>query len=196
MPLNFVNSGGGSPFVRFSVEENCWLRSTPDGDLVNVDMESAPVVVDIEQIQQGWLNLQGGRDWVEWPGNDVTKCPKPSDAHRQGISVQFYSTKLFGDEPVRELCSSQVGVLEFVKKLYNEAESKFGNGQVPAIKIGDAVRVKLGKGGSRIPSFEIVKWVDRPDALSADANPDVEPKVEAATVAAAAASDDVDFGEI
>jgi hypothetical protein len=194
MPLNFVNSGGGSPFIRFSVEDNEWVRSTPEGDLTPIDMLSTPVVIDIENIQQGWLALQGGRDWVEWPGNDVMKCPKPSDAHRQGISVQFYSTKLFGDESVRELCSSQVGILEFIKKLYNDAESEFGKGKVPAVKIGDATKIKIGKGNSRIPTFDIVKWVDRPDELDAGAS---VPSPAAETVPSAAASDDdVDFGEI
>ena len=70
MPLNFVSSGGGSPFIRFSVEDNEWVRSTPEGDLQTVDMGSAPVLIDIENIQQGWLKLSGGRDWVIWPNND------------------------------------------------------------------------------------------------------------------------------
>ena len=192
MPLNFVNSGGGSPFVRFSVEDNEWLRSTPDGDLQSVDMESNPVIIDIENIKQGWLNLQGGRDWIEWPDNDPTKMPKPSDAHRQGISVNFYSTKLFDDEATRELCSSQVGVLEFIKNLYNQAEPEFGKGKVPAVKLTDAKKVKLGKGNTRIPGFEIVKWVDRPDDLDAP----VSSLTPAAEAAPAAASDDVDFDEI
>ena len=51
MPLNFVNSGGGSPFIRFSVEDNEWVRSTPEGDLTPIDMLSTPVVIDIENIQ-------------------------------------------------------------------------------------------------------------------------------------------------
>ena len=76
---------------------------------------SAAVVVDIENIQLGWLKLEGGRDWHPWPNNDPMKVAKPSDAHGQGFSVMFYSTKLFDDEPVRELSASGAGIRQFVQ---------------------------------------------------------------------------------
>lgn len=191
MPLNFVSSGGGSPFIRYSVEDNEWVRSTAEGGLEAVEMEGATVIVDVENIQQGWLKLSGGREWVEWPNNDPTKCPRPSDAHKQGFSVMFYSSKLFGDEPAREFCTSGTGAIEFIKKLYGEAEKGFGKGQVPAIKITGSTKVKIGKGNTRIPEFEILKWVDRPDELGAGSS---QPAPSAAQPVAA--SDDVDFDEI
>ena len=46
--------------------------------LVLVEFDpSKGVVIDIENVQLGWLKLSGGRDWVEWPNNDPTNTPKP-----------------------------------------------------------------------------------------------------------------------
>ena len=197
MPLNFVSSGGGNPFIRFSVEDNEWCRSTPEGDLTTVDMTSAPVLIDIENVQQGWLKLSGGRDWVEWPGNDPSSTPKPSDQHKQGISVDFYSTKLFGDEPTREFCTSGVGSLEFIKKLYAACEDKFGKGEIPVVHITGSTKVKIGKGNSRIPDFEIKGWKARPDDMGAETVTSQPPAdVASDTTAQKSASDDVNFDEI
>ena len=120
---------------------------------------------------------------------------KPSDAHKQGFSVTFYSTKLFGDSPSRELSSSQIGMLDFVKALYMAAETnpKFKT-HVPKVKIGEAPKRKVGKGNTRTPGFEITGWADRPEELGG-ALPVASPSAAAVTAPAAAASDDVSFGD-
>ena len=183
MSLNFLSMGSGSPFIRFSVEDNEWTRSSVDGDLIPIDWKS-PVVIDIEKIQQGWLKLAGGRDWQPWPDNDPTSVERPSMEHKQGFAVKFFSTKLFDDEPVRELSSSGAGMIEFIKALYKEAEPGFGRGTVPVVKMLPAVKVRIGKGPSRIPQFEIVKWLQRPAELDGD-NAAETPAPAAATEAAA-----------
>lgn len=194
MGLNFVSTGGGSPFIRFSVENNEWLMSTATGDLEPIDWNS-PVVVDVESVQQGWLKLEGGRDWIEWPDNQPTE--KPNDMYRQGFVLKFYSSKLFDDEPVREFSASGAGVTEFLKKLYAESESSgnFGSGKVPAIKVLKATPVRIGKGPSKIPQFEIVKWVDRPDELGGEAGEKAVSAPTAATASKSNASSDDDFSD-
>ena len=187
MSLNFLSMGSGSPFIRFSVEDNEWTRSSVDGDLIPIDWKS-PVVIDIEKIQQGWLKLAGGRDWQPWPDNDPTSVERPSMEHKQGFAVKFFSTKLFDDEPVRELSSSGAGRIEFIKALYKAAEPGFGEGKVPVVKMLPAVKVRIGKGPSKIPQFEIVKWINVPDELLEDGPSKTE--TPAATETAAAADDD------
>ena len=195
MPLQFIQETGGNAFVRYMVRDNEWQMSSAAG-METFDMSSAPVVVDIENIQLGWLKLEGGRDWLPWPKNDPQQVTKPSDAHNQGFSVMFYSTKLFEDEPVRELSASGAGIRQFVMDLYEEAEKakEFGSGKVPAIKIGEAPRVKMGKNSTRVPQFEIVKWINRPDELVGDVPP---PAKDASPVSPASQSggapNDVDF---
>jgi hypothetical protein len=166
MALNFVSSGGGSPFIRFSVENNEWVMSSAGGELMPVDFTS-PVIIDVENTQQGWLKLDGGRDWIEWPNNQPTE--RPDDKYRQGFVLKFFSSKLFDDEPVRELSSNGAGMTVFLKSLYEQAEASgnFGSGKVPAVKILKATPVRIGKGPTKVPQFEIVKWVDRPDELGA-----------------------------
>jgi len=190
MALNFVSSGGGSPFLRFSVENNEWLMSSAGGELMPLDFTS-PVVIDIENVEQGWLKLDGGRDWISWPDNRPTE--KPSDLYRQGFVLKFYSSKLFDDEPVRELSSNGAGMTEFLKKLYAEAEASgnFGSGKVPAVKILKATPVRIGKGPTKIPQFEIVKWVDRPSELGAGG----EAVASQPAAAAAPATSDDDFSD-
>jgi hypothetical protein len=202
--LNFIETSGGNAFIRYSVEDNEWNRSSEDGSLQPVDFASAPVLIDIEKIQQGWLKLQSGRDWLPWPNNDSTKVPQPDEkgadgkpVYKQGFSVMFYSTKLFGDEPARELCTSGAGLIKFVQALYGATESGFGEGKVPAVKITGSTKVKMGKGNSRIPTFEVVKWMDRPDELSAASSSSPVAAPTAPPSSQAGASDtapDEDFG--
>ena len=194
MPLNFVSEGGGGAFVRFSVEENIWLRSSEGGDLKEFDPSSG-VLMDIANVQLGWLKLSGGRDWVEWPDNNPTKAERPSDQHKQGFLVKMFSSKLFDDEPVRELCTSQTGMNIFIKKLYEECEGapEFAEGKVPAIAINKAKeKMKIGAGSTRVPPFEIKKWMDRPSEL-AGGLPVPPASAPAAPSSADAASDDVSF---
>tara|TARA_B100001057_G_C22662197_1_gene876402 strand:- start:364 stop:966 length:603 start_codon:yes stop_codon:yes gene_type:complete len=198
MPLQFIQETSGNAYIRFMVRDNEWVMSTATGDTEKVDMSSAPVVVDIENIQLGWLKLEGGRDWLPWPDNVSTNVAKPSDAHNQGFSVKFFSNRIFDDQPVRELSASGAGIRQFVMDVHEEAEKaiEFGSGKVPAIKIGDAPKVKMGKNDTRVPQFEIVKWINRPDELVGDVPPpakDASPVSPAASQQSGGAPDDVDF---
>lgn len=198
MPLNFIQETGGNAYIRFMVTDNEWQMSGAAG-METVDISTQAVIVDIENIQLGWLKLEGGRDWLPWPDNIPSNVAKPSDAHGQGFSVMFYSTKLFEDEPARELSASGAGIRQFVMDLHEEAEKskEFGSGKVPAIKIGEAPRVKMGKNTTRVPKFEIVKWVNRPEALSGDVPPPEKtaPPISPAASQSSGASNDVDFGD-
>jgi hypothetical protein len=167
MPLN-LGGGGGEirPFIRFKPSINAWEMSAEDGV---VEFEwSSPAVFDVENIKLGWLLLaEGVREWQPWPGNKQT--PRPEGDWKQGFICSVFSKSIFKDEPVREYSSSSTGNVEFIKKLYNEAESKFGDGQVPVVKITGNRAERIGKGNTRIPTFEIVKFVARPAELQSSA---------------------------
>ena len=179
MPLHTIQATG-NPFIRFGIEENEWNISSENG-LVPVDLVGKTIGIDIANIQMGWLSLSGGRDWQPWPDNNPLKLENPSDQHKQGCSVSMYSTKLFGDSPVRELSTSQIGMLDFVKNLYDEAEqdTKFKT-HIPMVKMGDAPKRKVGKGSTRTPAFEITGWADRPDELGGG-SPVAPPKAASVT---------------
>lgn len=200
MPLTVLKEGGGSPFIRYHSTEDEWTRSTETGDLEEVMMRDASVVIDIEQIQMGWLKLDGGRDWISWPDNDPTKISKPSDKYDQGGLVLFYSSKLFGDAPIREFCSSAKGVVRWFEKLYAAAEANenWGKGKVPVVKMGKGTLLKMGKGNSRDIGFEIVGWKDRSEIFGSGTESS-SPSPASATpevMSSSGGSDDVNFDEI
>lgn len=196
MPLMLQAENTGMPFIRYISNEDLWLHSTESGEMSEIDMKDgalpAPIIFDMENIEMGWLMLAvGQRDWKPFPSINVP-TEKPSDEYKQGFSVKTYSTKLFGDEPLREFCASGAGIMMFIQRLYNECEPEFGKGKVPAVKILKTPSIKLGKGTSRNVQYEIVKWVDRPAEMLADA-PSVESTEQQspAEAAPAAKSDDV-----
>tara|TARA_Y100001972_G_scaffold90184_1_gene110373 strand:+ start:680 stop:1273 length:594 start_codon:yes stop_codon:yes gene_type:complete len=177
MPLMLPAENTGMPFIRYSSNEDLWSHSTENDGMMDIDMVDgklpSPMIIDIENIDMGWLMLAtGARDWRPWPSvNEQTE--KPSDDYKVGFSVRVYSKKLFDDAPLREFCSSGAGLLMFIKALYNECEGEFGKGKVPVVQIHKTPTMKLGKGNTRNPKYEIVKWVDRPEEMLADA-PSVE----------------------
>lgn len=192
MPLMLQAENTGMPFIRYISNEDLWLHSTESGEMSEIDMVDgalpAPMILDIENIQMGWLMLAtGARDWIPFQNvNEPT--PKPSDEYKQGFSVRCYSKKLFGDEPLREFCASGAGVMVFIQRLYNECEAEFGKGKVPAVKILKTPSEKMGKGTTRKVKYEIVKWVDRP-AEMLDGAPSVESTEQKSSTEAAPATE-------
>ena len=213
MPLNLVSSGGGNAFIRYSIEDDEWLKSSQEGAMLKIEDEELanPMHVDIQNVQMGWLKLANGRDWIPWEDNNPMKkdkngeliSPQPDESYKQGFTLMLYSKKVFvdenGGEPLRELCTSQVGMLEFIKDLYNGLEDQFkaNDGKSAIIKITGTEKVSIGKGKTRIPQYEFLKWADSPfDNEQATETAPVVSTAKEDVVVAKASSDDVNFDEI
>jgi len=166
MPL-MIGGGEGKPYIRFSPSINSWEMSTPDGRTEFT--WDAPVVFDVHGLQLGWMRIDAqGRDWQPWPSLNQ-RAPSPGEEYKIGFKIDVVSNKLFGDEPTREFSANTFGPLQFISALYDACENaeEFKAGQVPVIKITGSKPVKVGKGNTRVPEFEIAKWVPRPDELAA-----------------------------
>ncbi len=166
MPLNLID-GNSVGWIRFSPQTNVWMKSGKDGKTEEFEFTD-PVLIDVENTEVGWLALgKGVREWMPWPDGDHRQCPKPDDGleWKQGVRVRFFSKKLFGeDDAAREMCTNGVGLMQFVKALYADAEPNFSKG-VPVVKITGARQTRFGKGPTRIPEYSIEKYVSRPEGL-------------------------------
>lgn len=195
MPLAIPSSGESKPFIRFLASINSWQMSV-EGGTVEFTFDK-PAAFDIQNVQLGWLLLEtGNRDWQPWPDNAQTK--KPEGEYKAGFEVAVFSTQMFGGEPVRSLSSNATGSVMFIQELYAEAEKhpEFAQGLTPIVQLTGSKALKVGKGNTRVPQFQIVKWVPRPAAFNeGDAPapaPVAAPKAaapKAAPAATAAASD-------
>lgn len=190
MPLAIPGGGDAKPYIRFQASMNSWQMSTEGGGTEEFEFEQ-PVVVDIQNVQLGWLLLEtGNRDWKPWPNNSPQA--KPEGEYKAGFEAQFYSKTMFGDEPVRSYSSNSTGNVMFIQDLYNAAEAcpEFNQAMSPVIKITGSKPIKVGKGNTRVPQFEIVKWIARPEVFGASVNsaPAPAPKPAAAAPAKAQAA--------
>jgi len=172
MPLN-LGGGEGKPYIRFSPSIRAWEMSSPEGKTEFT--WDAPAVFDVAGLQLGWLKIDSqGRDWMPWP-SITNRLPQPEEKDRDGnptyklgFRIDVVSTKLFGDEPVREFSANTFGNLTFIQELYNHCEEnpEFKSGKAPVVQITGSTPMKVGKGNTQIPQFEVKKWVDRPAELS------------------------------
>lgn len=171
MPLAIPSGGDASPYIRFGAAINAWQMSDAEGKPVEFNFDQ-PAIFDIQNIQLGWLLLEtGNRDWKPWPNNEPTA--KPEGEYKAGFDVNVFSKKLFGDEPVRSYSSNSTGNVMFIQALYDEAEQapEFAQGMSPVVQITGSKGIKVGKGNTRVPQFQIVQWVARPAAFGASAAP-------------------------
>lgn len=173
MPLTIVGGGDIRPYVRWKVSNDEWSYSSQDG-MVDFEMKGQSIVVDMQSLTFGWLKIDQGREWQEWPSLwEPLPDPNPPTAvvkdWRHGFATDIFNPKLFGDESVREFSTNSVGALQFMQNLFNECErdhkDAFMAGKVPKVKITELKPVKRGRGTSRDIIFEIVEMVDRPDGF-------------------------------
>lgn len=199
MPLS-LNSGGGdfAPFIRFMASTSSWEMSQDGG---TVPFTFTQAIVDLENIRTGW-GLMGEGMAPQWQWDESIDSPdmkKPGEGEwKRGLSVDVFSPKMFGEEsPVRELSSTGTGVKMGFEALYAEFEASAPSnpGKVPVVSFEGAVRQKVGKGNTSLPTLKIIKWVDRPADLTPGEDEPVAaaPSEPAGEPAAKAASADEEF---
>ena len=196
MPLAIPGGGDGKPYIRFQASVNSWQMSGADGKAVEFTFDQ-PAAFDIQNVQLGWLLLEtGNRDWQPWPAN--VQQPKPEGDYKAGFEVSVFSKTMFADEPLRSYSTNSTGNVMFIQDLYNAAEAcpEFQQAMSPVVKITGTKPIKVGKGNTRVPQFEIVKWIPRPDVFGAAVNapaPAAKPAPAAPAKAAAPVAADDEF---
>jgi len=157
--LNLSSSSGGGNYIRFMPSANAWLNSE------KAEFKPKKMVVDTASLQTGWMHLgEGVRDWQ--PDAKLgNKGPQPSADHKRGFSIKFYNPEM----GLVEWSANGTGPNMSLEKLWKEieADQAANSGKLPVIEYVDAPMQKIGKGTTRIPNFNITKWIDRPAGMDA-----------------------------
>jgi hypothetical protein len=166
MPISLKNTASILPYIRFSPQSNSMTTAGEDGKPREVAFLGKSFAMDPENGSMGWLLIgEAVRDWKPFPIDDDVP-PSPGPNYKRGFSLLAYAPKLLGSSEAFEMCASTAAHLSFAERLYNEAESGFGKGSVPIVKITASESIQIGKGKSRELHFEITKWVPRPAAIA------------------------------
>lgn len=184
--LNLSSSGGSGNYIRFSPQANAWTNSN------NEEIQLKKVVFDIDAVQTGWLLLAvGQREW----NPDVSlgkKGPQPTPEHKRGFMVTLYNKEI----GAAEWSSNGVGPNMGLELLYKacDAQRAANPGKLPVVEYKGSKLEKIGKGTTRIPQFELVNWVVRPEGMDAVAAPvqEVAQPVRTAPAKAAVVVEDED----
>jgi len=173
LPLVNYNAKAGRLKYSQRVEVNGrWEKQEED-----VSFQQPAFVADLENIQVGWLFFRAGvapvRALVKI-GQPIPPCPlgdygvdergnaaKP----KQGFALRV----LDGNRTVREFSSNANAVLGAIDSLHSqyEAAPEKAQGLVPVVQFQGATEVKGKHGSNYTPNFAIIKWVPRPEELSA-----------------------------
>lgn len=185
--LNTSTSGADfTPHIRYDARAGRMFRADrsqgADGrwETTLVDITSPPpqFLMDLAQIEIGWLSYTGGTPDLRLVPFGAALPPQPSKEHRQGFRVRVFAPKLLGG--LREFASSAKVVIAAMDALHSayEAAPERGQGLVPVVTFaGTSPVVSKGPQGSSTnyaPVFRIEKWVARPADLPIGALPGAE----------------------
>tara|TARA_B100000965_G_scaffold104531_1_gene86123 strand:- start:569 stop:1114 length:546 start_codon:yes stop_codon:yes gene_type:complete len=172
MELGLLSSGD-SKWIGFKPSIGIWETN-------GEQIELKHFILDHMSLKTGWIQIASGSapdcHWDESLGK-VGK--QPSSDHRRGFQVQVY----LKDGGWYQWQQNQVGVLQGFSPLMSAIFDKVKDNpdKVPVVKYLEFEVNSKGKGTTRVPKFEVVKWADYPK----DAE---EPVVQAKPVAEPPAS--------
>jgi hypothetical protein len=154
--LSSGNSGTGN-YIRFMPSANAWLNNAKE------EIQLKKVVFDIDNVQTGWMLLaEGARDWQP----DATlgaKGKQPTPEHKRGFSVKFYNKELGTVEWSANGTGPNMGLEALYKAA--SADRAANAGKLPVIEYTGSKLEKIGKGTTRIPNFNVVSWVAKPEGM-------------------------------
>lgn len=144
-------------WVSYKPQKDEWVYN--DGE---VEDSNPSFIFDFLNIKAGWGKLQAGSPpEYHWWANRNIKEPQPSEEHKKALSVDLY----FNTDHMKGVHSwttnangPVTGILTVYAKIFAEKQGE----QLPVLKYVGSEEKKFSVGSTRIPQFEIVKWVDRP----------------------------------
>lgn len=181
MALNLSNNSAFNHHIRYAASTSSWSMSRTDGQNGQQNFLFTQVIADLENIKTGWCHIAEGE--FEWNPDISLAQPsvKPNDGKewKRGFNLKIFSKTLFGDEPLREFCTSATGAVKSIEALYAQYESERGSnpGKVPVVEYRGSVPLKVGKGNTTVPTLVITKWVDRPSELDGTTQAGVDVQV-------------------
>lgn len=171
-----AGAGGEGPWLQWSA------RGTQDGEippksfLLRTQEGKEPfagfdrgVVLDIHNMKTGWCRSDGiAGQAPEWKWNSTVKTmmAKPGDDWKKGFSIPCAITK---DKTATWEQSGAGAWNAFVGLVPAIQTGPVDQGKLPMVRMTDTKVEKFARGTTVTPVLEVVKWVDRPACLSADA---------------------------
>ncbi len=162
-------------WVSYKPQKDEWVYN--DGE---VEETNPSFIFDYVNIKAGWGKIQAGSPpEYHWWANTNIKEPQPSEDFKKALSVDLY----FNSEHMKGVYSwttnangPVTGILEIYSKIFAEKE---GRGEkLPVLKYVGSEEKKFSVGSTKIPQFEIAKWVDRPGDWDVEPEPAPEPVAE------------------
>lgn len=171
MKIDTGNTGSEGPWIAWSARgtldgsipaKTFFLR---DGDGKKPIDLSRGVVLDLDTLKTGWQRSEGvvgqAPDW-KWNASPEHMMAQPGDDYKKGFSVRVAYSKT--DAATWEQAGA--AVWSALVDLAPQFEQRPGN-KLPVVKHTGARFEQYKRGSTTIPTFELVRWTDRPAALAA-----------------------------
>ena len=158
-----LENGSGGEYIRFKPSVNAWYV---DGEEIDFKGFS----VDPDSLRTGWGLIQEGEapQWV-WDKQVGVKGPRPEGEYKRGFSVMVY----LKDYGWREWSSNGSGVNKGLAAIWESIHTGHSKnkGKLAGLKYTGSSAESIGKGTTRIPKFELARWVDAPTSAPEPVTP-------------------------
>lgn len=159
-------------WVSYKPQKDEWVYN--DGE---VEESNPTFIFDYINIKAGWGKIQAGEPpEYHWWANTNIKEPQPGEDFKKALSVDLY----FNSDHMKGVYSwttnahgPVTGILDIYAKIYEEKADQ--GDKLPVLKFIGSEEKKFKVGSTKIPQFEIAKWVDRPGDWNDEPEPTAQP---------------------
>jgi hypothetical protein len=143
----------GNQFLNFSASTDTWLVG-------KTEVQFNTVAFDIPNLQTGWGNIQSGQPphWVLDPklGEPATQ---PTSEYRRGFQIHVWITGYGWVQWASIASGSTKGFEEIAEKIWEQKDDH--SGQLPVLQNKGSRPIKIGKGNTRVPMFDLIGWAKK-----------------------------------
>jgi len=166
-------SNGNANFIRYKSQKDQW-------EIDNQKVDLKPFVIDPNKIKLGWLHISQGSYDAHWFANASQPIPRPDGIDPDGkpLYKEAFSCELYNKElGLNEWSSNSYGARVGFDQLYQDILKGLldNKDKVPVIEYKNSEELVLKRGSSRKPTFNIMKWIDMPEAIADTSSVPVPP---------------------
>lgn len=156
-----INNGGGGAYIRFMPSANAWVFNKEE---ITLDQ----IVIDQDSVRSGWGKMQEGSapewHWDERLGVAGSIPSQERDSKgvllwKRGFAITLFTKATGAVEWSSTGTGPVIGFDNIFDVIWSQKDAN--EGKVAVVKYTGSTPMKVGKGNTRVPNFEIVKWIPR-----------------------------------